>query len=97
MFQLSAARADGHLSYVLSGGDCSQAGLVSGTLLPPLGGQRYCNAASASRVGFSAEVGRPVHLKCLHQGCQTAAFKHSLQLISEKRDPVGLTVIRTAL
>lgn len=63
---------------MLSGSDCSQAGLVSGTLLPPLVGQRYCNAVSASRMSLSAEAGGTAHLNWLHQGCHTAALKHFL-------------------
>lgn len=87
----SAAQVAGHLSKMLFGSDCGQAGLVSGTLLPPLVGQRYCNAASACRVSFSAEAGG------LHQGCQTAAFRHVLQLISGKRKAGKLIVVRVTL
>lgn len=63
---------------MLSGGDCSQARLVSGALLPPLVGQRYCNAVCASRISLSAEAGGAAHLQWLRQGCQTAALKHFL-------------------
>lgn len=96
MFQLSVAQIVIYLTCSLA--DCSLAGPVSGTLLPPLGGQRYCNAVSASCVSFSAEAGGTLHLKWLHQGWQTAAFKHFLSASAANIwKPVELTVVRAAV
>lgn len=51
--QLLLVLTDLHLFKTLSGSDCSQPSPVSGTMLPPLVRQRYCNAVPVSTASVS--------------------------------------------
>lgn len=51
--QLLLVLTDLHLFKILSGSDCTQPSPVSGTMLPPLVRQRYCNAVPVSTASVS--------------------------------------------